>query len=102
MRRQPLFRVRSGEEAVASSSGLMGGCREIIGSGTLFANASLLLGEHFHFMEITVIPDYRGILLVILPPGGFLFLGLLLCLQRKLQALLARKSVEGGESCASA
>lgn len=70
---------------------VLGGFREVLGSGTLFADASLLLGPGFKFMEITVIPEYRGILLVILPPGGFLFLGFMLSGQRKLQQLLARK-----------
>ncbi|SEF61454.1 electron transport complex subunit E [Vibrio hangzhouensis] len=62
----------------------LGGLREVIGSGTLFSNASLLLGEHFAFLEMTVIPDYRGVLLVILPPGGFLILGVMLGIKQKL------------------
>ena len=56
--------------------------RELIGSGTLFAQASLLLGPVFRFLETTVIPDYGGVLLMILPPGGFLVLGLLLAAKR--------------------
>jgi electron transport complex protein RnfE len=61
---------------------LLGAMREIIGSGTLFANAPLLLGESFSFLEITLIQDYRGFLLMILPPGGFLALGFLLAGKR--------------------
>jgi electron transport complex protein RnfE len=64
---------------------VLGGIREVLGSGTLFANASLLLGSWFSFLEITVIPDYRGILIVILPPGGFLVLGALLGIKQKYQ-----------------
>jgi len=60
---------------------VLGAVREILGSGTLFANASLLLGSHFSFLELTVIPDYQGFLLLILPPGGFLVLGFLLALK---------------------
>ncbi|MEJ2140802.1 MAG: electron transport complex subunit E [Gammaproteobacteria bacterium] len=45
----------------------LGAFREILGSGTLFANASLLLGNAFSFLEITFIDDYRGFLLMILP-----------------------------------
>ncbi len=63
----------------------LGAVREVIGSGTLFANASLLLGEAMGFLETTVIPDYRGFLLMILPPGGFLALGFLLAGQRLLK-----------------
>ena len=57
---------------------LVGGCREILGSGTLFSGASLLLGPHFQFMELTLLPGYRGFLLMMLPPGGFIMMGLLL------------------------
>ena len=52
--------------------------RELVGTGTLFAQASLLLGPHFAFLETTVLPDYGGVLMMILPPAGFLVLGLLL------------------------
>lgn len=61
---------------------IIGGVREVIGSGTLFAQASQLLGPAFHGIELTVIPDYRGFLIMILPPGGFLALGFLLALKR--------------------
>ncbi|MEM8553225.1 MAG: electron transport complex subunit E [Pseudomonadota bacterium] len=57
---------------------LLGGVREILGSGTLFADASLLLGDAFGFLEMTIVPDYGGFLIAILPPGGFILLGLLL------------------------
>jgi len=57
---------------------IMGACREIVGSGKLFSGASLLLGPHFKFMEVTVIPEYHGFLLMLLPPGGFIMMGLLL------------------------
>ncbi len=52
--------------------------RELIGAGTLFSQASLLLGPNFAFLETTVVPDYGGVLMMILPPAGFLVLGLLL------------------------
>ena len=61
---------------------LLGACREIVGSGTLFANAHLLLGEAFAFMELTLIPDYGGFLLMILPPGAFLMLGFIVAAKR--------------------
>ena len=63
---------------------LLGAMREIIGSGTLFANAPLLLGNSFSFLELTLIPEYKGFLLMILPPGGFLALGFLLAAKRVL------------------
>jgi len=70
----------------------LGAVREIMGSGTLFANASLLLGNMFDFLQLTVIPGYRGFLLVILPPGGFLALGFLLAGKRILEKKLRERS----------
>lgn len=61
---------------------MIGGVREVIGSGTLFANAHLLLGAPFAFLEITIIPDYRGFLIMVLPPGGFIAVGFLLVAKR--------------------
>ena len=68
---------------------VLGGVREIVGSGTLFAGAAQLLGSGFAFLEMRLIPDYRGFLLAILPPGGFLALGLLLAGKRLIDARLA-------------
>ncbi|MCC8997963.1 MAG: electron transport complex subunit E [Candidatus Contendobacter sp.] len=73
---------------------LIGGCREILGSATLFAGASLLLGQGFSFLETTLIHDYKGFLLMLLPPGGFLVLGFLLAGKRILDQALARKASE--------
>jgi electron transport complex protein RnfE len=70
---------------------LIGAVREVLGSGTLFANAHLLLGQAFAFLELRPIPDYKGVLLMILPPGGFLALGFLLAGRRVLEARLAAR-----------
>ncbi len=61
---------------------VIGGVREILGSGTLFANAHLLLGPAFAFLETTIVPGYKGFLLMILPPGGFMVVGFLLAAKR--------------------
>ncbi len=66
---------------------VVGAVREILGSGTLFAHAPLLLGEQFSWLEATIIEDYQGILLLVLPPGGFIVLGLLLSLKRLLEKI---------------
>ncbi len=71
---------------------LLGAAREIIGSGTLFADASLLLGPAFAFLELELIPDYQGFLLVVLPPGGFLALGFLLAGKRMVDQWLASRA----------
>ena len=73
---------------------LIGGIREVIGAGTLFANAHLLLGSGFAFLETTIIPQYKGYLLMILPPGGFLVLGFLLAGKRVLDQRRAARAVE--------
>lgn len=69
----------------------LGGVREILGSGTLFASASLLLGDAFHAIELTLIPNYGGFLLMLLPPGGFLVLGFLLAGKRLIDAKAAKR-----------
>ncbi|TWH77416.1 electron transport complex protein RnfE [Azomonas agilis] len=70
---------------------IIGGIREILGSGTLFAQASLLLGENFHWLEMTIIPDFQGILLAILPPGAFIVLGFLLAGKRIVDRKIAER-----------
>ncbi len=52
--------------------GLLGGMRELIGKGTLFSGLDLAFGASFKPYELTIIPDYSGFLLAILPPGAFL------------------------------
>lgn len=70
----------------------IGAVREIVGSGTLFSQASLLLGEGFSFLELTLIPNYGGVLLMILPPGGFMVLGFMLAGKRVLAERSARRA----------
>jgi Na+-translocating ferredoxin:NAD+ oxidoreductase subunit E len=70
---------------------LLGAAREILGSGTLFADASLLLGNWAAFLELRLINDYKGFLLVILPPGGFIVLSFLLAGKRLVDRSLAAR-----------
>ncbi len=63
---------------------VLGAAREVLGSGTLFANAALLLGSWATLLEVTLVSDYAGFLLIVLPPGGFLVLGFLLAGKRVL------------------
>ncbi|MDD2884085.1 MAG: electron transport complex subunit E [Dechloromonas sp.] len=70
---------------------LIGLIRELLGAGTLFAQASQLLGPSFAFLEVQV-PDYGGALLMILPPGGFAVLGFLLAGKRLLDQRLAARA----------
>ncbi|MCM2320071.1 MAG: electron transport complex subunit RsxE, partial [Pseudomonas sp.] len=73
---------------------VIGGVREILGSGTLFAQASSLLGAHFQWLEITVLPGFQGILLAILPPGAFIVLGFLLAGKRVLDRKRAERRIK--------
>ncbi|MGD8938744.1 MAG: electron transport complex subunit E [Gammaproteobacteria bacterium] len=72
---------------------ILGATREILGSGTLFANASLMFGDIFSVIELTIIPDYRGFLLMILPPGAFIVLGFILAGKRLLDARTAKQDI---------
>lgn len=57
---------------------VLGGMREILGKGTLLSGIDLAFGESAKSWVITVIPDYHGFLLAVLPPGAFIGLGFLI------------------------
>lgn len=67
----------------------LGSLREIIGAGTLFANAHLVFGEGARAMLLTLGDDYPGFLLAVLPPGAFIGLGLLIAVKNHLDKRLA-------------
>lgn len=60
---------------------VLGGMRELIGFGTLFANAQLMFGDFGNTMTIVFNENYPGFLLAVLPPGAFIGLGLLIALK---------------------
>jgi electron transport complex protein RnfE len=57
---------------------LLGGMREVVGKGTLFSGLDLAFGPAAKQFMVTVVPDYHGFLLAVLPPGAFIGLGLLI------------------------
>ena len=69
----------------------LGGLRELLGQGTLLSHAHLMFGEVARDWTLTVIGDYRGFLLAILPPGAFLGLGFLIAGMNIINARRARK-----------
>jgi len=71
----------------------LGGLREIIGQGTLFAQAHLMFGEVARTWTITFIDDYSGFLLAILPPGAFLGLGLLIAMKNVIDGRKAKRAL---------
>ncbi len=62
----------------------LGAGREIIGEGSLFAGADLLLGDWAAGLTIQLLPQDFGFLLAMLPPGAFIGLGLLVALRQRL------------------
>jgi electron transport complex protein RnfE len=75
---------------------LLGGMREALGYGTLFAGANLLLGDWATSLKITLFETDSPFLLAILPPGAFLGMGLLIALKNimdsRMEALFAEKA----------
>ncbi len=83
---------------------MLGGLREITGHGTLFSQAHLMFGEVARGTAITLIEDYRGFLLAILPPGAFIGLGLLIALKNIIDKRIeerAAKAVPAGKKAAA-
>lgn len=60
---------------------LLGGMRELTGTGALFANMDLLFGAEAVHWKIVVFKDYQPFLLAILPPGAFIFTGLIIAVK---------------------
>lgn len=59
----------------------LGGLREIIGNGTLFDGAELLLGEWATALRIELFTVDYPLLLAILPPGAFIGMGFIIALK---------------------
>ena len=60
---------------------LLGAIREVIGTGHIFANMDLLFGEGAKHWQIVLVEDYKAVLVAILPPGAFIFTGLIIALK---------------------
>ncbi len=69
---------------------LLGGLREMIGQGTLFAQAHLMFGEFASGLTIVLRGDYSGVLLAILPPGAFIGLGILVAIKNSIDQYHSR------------
>ena len=70
---------------------LLGALRELLGTGALFANMDLLFGPDAATWKITVIDDYPNFLLAILPPGAFIFTGLIIAGKNLVDAQIKRR-----------
>lgn len=63
---------------------LLGGLRELLGSGTLFAGIETLAGDSSAWLAVEL--PFGGALVAILPPGAFFGMALLLALRNRLTA----------------
>ncbi|TKI05658.1 electron transport complex subunit E [Martelella alba] len=93
----------------AAALTLLGGLRELLGNGTLFAGADHLLGPWAKALRMDIYPLHTPFLLAILPPGAFIGLGFMLAgkqvidnklktRRRQAQTLLAATSLRQGQT----
>lgn len=80
--------------------GVLGGIRELIGSGTLFAGIELVIpGAH----AIQILPtDYPGFLFAVLPPGAFIALACLIAAKNWFEARTPKARTIDGPGCTPA
>ncbi|AUI86512.1 electron transport complex subunit RsxE [Vibrio azureus] len=57
---------------------VLGAVRELLGNGTLFDGADLLMGEWASVLRLQVFQFDNSFLLALLPPGAFIFVGFLI------------------------
>jgi H+/Na+-translocating ferredoxin:NAD+ oxidoreductase subunit E len=71
----------------------LGAIRELIGQGTLLTDMDLLLGPAAGDWAIRPLENYPNVLFMVLPPGAFIGLGLLIALKNGIDNLIkARKA----------
>jgi len=73
---------------------VLGGMRELIGNGTLLSQAHLMFGDIAKDWSLTLIDDYRGFLVAILPPGAFMGLGLLIAIKNVIDKKLEQRKTQ--------
>ena len=79
----------------------LGAMRELLGAGTLLADADLLFGPVATHWTLTIIPDFRGFLLAILPPGAFIGLALLIAAKNGWERRRARPATRSQPAVAA-
>jgi len=72
---------------------LLGMIREILGQGTLFDGANLLLGDWASVLRIEVMQLDSQFLLAILPPGAFIAMGILIALKNAIDSQIKTKKI---------
>ncbi|WP_406663636.1 electron transport complex subunit E [Gallaecimonas sp. GXIMD1310] len=72
---------------------VLGGLREVIGQGTLFDGADLLLGDWAKGLRIEVFHFDSKFLVALLPPGAFIGLGFLIALKKTIDMQREKRQV---------
>lgn len=72
---------------------VLGGMRELIGQGTLFADMHLLLGPVASDWVVRPFEQYPDMLFMVLPPGAFMGLGLLIALKNSIDHRLKERRI---------
>jgi electron transport complex protein RnfE len=70
---------------------LLGALRELSGTGALFANMDLLFGPGAANWKVVVFDNYQPFLLAILPPGAFIFTGLIIAVKNLMDARIKKR-----------
>jgi electron transport complex protein RnfE len=73
---------------------VLGGMRELLGNGTLFAQANMLFGSMADNWTLHVFTLDHGVLLAILPPGAFIGLGLLIAATNAIKAKQQARQIQ--------
>jgi len=73
---------------------LLGMIREVIGYGTIFGNADLMLGNWASILTFELFEDYDGFLLAVLPPGAFMGLAVIVALKNKIDKIKIAREKE--------
>ena len=76
---------------------VLGSLREIIGNGTLFNGADLLLGPWAKALRIEVVHFDSPMLLAMLPPGAFIGLGMMLAAKYLIDQKMKARALRAAE-----
>ena len=71
---------------------VLGAIRELLGQGTLFDGAELLLGDWATVLRIEVFKFDSNFLLAILPPGAFIAMGFLIAAKNAIDERIAKRA----------
>lgn len=70
---------------------LLGAMREVVGTGAIFANMDLLFGEGAKAWKVVLFENYKPVLVAILPPGAFIFTGLIIALKNMIDGQIEKR-----------